>query len=127
MNKTLQTKLGNKVGNCYAACLASLFERPIESIPDFTSETDNEWNRKVDNFLASIDCYRVRVKNDREWRPQGYHLAAVDSPHGPWLHEVVCFNGEIRWDPHPSQDSYSLVPVEWEIIIPLNPARGGGR
>ncbi len=36
MIPTYQTKFGNGNGNCLLACVASILERPLDSIPDFT-------------------------------------------------------------------------------------------
>lgn len=34
MKPAMQTKFGEYEGDCFAACIASLFELPIEDVPD---------------------------------------------------------------------------------------------
>lgn len=47
-----QTTFGAKEGNCFAACLASVLELPIEKVPNFCVSSD--WQRLCNAWLAQF-------------------------------------------------------------------------
>lgn len=102
MISVYQTKFGGEEGNCLAACLASIFELPIEAIPDFGE--DALWFARfeawmVENFgLQPVD---LAISPLSDWRPKGYHLICGKSPRGDFEHAIVGRNGEAVHDPHP--------------------------
>lgn len=95
MKRIFQTKRGLG-GNCLAACLASIFEVPLESIPD----------------LAPPECFTdwtVQAKLRREWlatrgldyleidlEKQAYHWTQAAIPCGPCLFAVESPTPEMR-------------------------------
>jgi hypothetical protein len=97
-----QTRTG-KDGNCFAACISSIFEIPLEEIPEFG---DASFLDDVDTFLEPRGLYYVQVPLDDESLSvvfrKGHILSTIEglSPRGG-LHACVALNGKLIWDPHP--------------------------
>lgn len=120
-------------GNCYMACLASIFELPLGEggVPDVASD-DSGWD-DIDRFMNEHGIFLVTLtipmeENLRTWPV--YCLAHVDSyfyPPEEWEpnHICVAFNGEIVWNPNPKDPRpYSEIkPKLFTIFYPLDPAR----
>ena len=140
MRRVLQTRTGAPNGNCTAACLASIFEVPLDEVPDPRWPDDILWSegqektltrrghlaretraQAFQDFLARYGVYSLNVKfDDLNGFLVGYTIGAVTNPRGI-PHAVVCYNGKIEWDPNPLQDSYD-VPVEvYEIFVLRDP------
>lgn len=116
MTRVTQTRTGEN-GNCFAACLASIFDLPMESIPDF-EVTEPGWLGRVAEFLELLDLYYVQVDTDDAMLAEmfrygrTYTLMIGVSPRGG-LHAVVALNGEMVHDPHPQDGTgRGLVKVE---------------
>jgi len=131
MTPVYQTLFGNKQGNCYAASIASLFEIPLEEVPNFC--WDKNWPNNRDEWLKErgFACisFEVTKESYSTWLfdltnrfKNVMHLAAVESPRGPWLHSVVFQNGKLIHDPHPDGGSQDAIPVEFDFFISINPA-----
>jgi len=103
MNPVYQTKFGKTEGNCLAACLASIFEIPIESVSDF-GLTDLWYAKFEDYMIQTFDLQPVDLLVDKldGWKPKGYHLINGKSPRGNYDHAVVGLSGEPVHDPFPN-------------------------
>jgi hypothetical protein len=110
MKPVEQTVLMPPGGNCFAACMASILELPLDAVPHF-EEDDwvirwNEWLRPRN--LAIMVCTLPEDENlQRRYRETcmpGFTIPGADSPRGPWQHAVVAFDGELVWDPHPQRE-----------------------
>jgi len=99
-----QTRTGQESGNCFAACLASILERPIWDIPEFGG--DEEFLINIQDFLEPLGLYYVQVlPNDPVLeiafrRGEVFHTIEGVSPRGG-EHAIVGLNGSPIWDPHP--------------------------
>jgi hypothetical protein len=62
MKRINQTKFGPLEGNCFAACLASLLELPIEDVNIETG--DNHWLESVQEFLRKRNLFYLEVRLD---------------------------------------------------------------
>lgn len=128
-----QTKFGKPEGNCYAACLASIFEVPIEECPDYsdiawgddndfaTAEGAAEWQRRTNEFLARFGvyecCLSVPGLLQGDWRPQGWTILGGEGPRG-LEHAVVGKGLDMVHDPHPSREGLVRVKdVTFFVII----------
>jgi hypothetical protein len=105
MNPVFQTKFGKPLGNCHAACLASIFEIELDSIPNFGHRSDwylkfIDWCRR-ELQLTPIDIDIDDYENALFYKPLGYHLINGLSVSGDYWHSVVGLNGEIAHDPNP--------------------------
>lgn len=112
MKPVVQTKIhipGEQDGNCFAACVASLFEVELDSVPNFVEfqgplgwwDAARAWCRE-----CGYDIARIEKLNDvMLWSdcPPGDHaLATIRSPRGDWLHTVVIDReGVVVHDPYP--------------------------
>lgn len=122
MKPVFQTKFTNvetgELGNCIAACLASLLEVGIEDIPYFNPDDSNEVNnRKLDQLLAEHGCYLAgHVWPSKEL--EGYYLASYEVVKASgYKHCVVCKNGKIVHDPR-GDEGVQLKPEPvylWDI------------
>jgi hypothetical protein len=122
MKPVEQTYLTYPDGNCFAACVASVLELPLEAVPDFKGEG---WLDRWQEWLAKHNLTFVNFHIDPadEWRPPGYSLLAADSPRGAWLHSVVCHNGTIVFDPHPERHMGVGKWQEWTVFVVLDPSK----
>jgi hypothetical protein len=115
MHRVFQTKYGGsgapkeQRGNCIAACLASIFELPLDAVPDFAeSLPKGEWLQELDLWLGTRGLYPILIdlsKSNTDYRPSGYHLTSTNSPRlekdNPQDgHMVVGLNGRIVHNPN---------------------------
>jgi len=120
---------GTQRGNCFAACIASLLELPLEEVPNFCTKCD--WREAANLWLASRGLFYVDLKlpgdlRDEHVRFWGYHVISGMSVRNI-RHSVVGFGGKTVFDPHPS--GAGLIEGDWEygFLIPQNPARKNSR
>lgn len=96
---------GSRPGNCLQACIASIFELPLDDVPHFV-EFKSQWYDKFNAFLAEHDLWPIELSCDHHlptdsyFKDAGYYLAGGKSPRGI-MHSVVYHNGELAHDPHP--------------------------
>ena len=115
-----QTETGDR-GNCLSACVASLLEIPIESVPNFTSEPYeppgmqplrlNEWLSKLG--LQAI-YYVTDTMHCNHACPDDYYIITGFSPRGR-PHVVIGHQKQIVHDPHPTRAG--LVSIDGLIVI----------
>lgn len=121
-----QTTFGVPEGNCFAACLASLLEIPLEEVPDLTHETDSSWWGVVEKWLRLRGLYAVnfvcRGKDLDTFVPPGLHILNGPSPRGAFDHSVVARGREIVHDPHPSRAGLAGYRDRM-MLVPMDPAR----
>jgi hypothetical protein len=112
-----QTVLGFTNGNCFAACIASLLEVPIASLPIIPSEM--EWLETTQKALIPHGLFYLEVRLDVAVSYPMYEMRnrlcvlTGKSPRGKFWHSVVgavhhddCENKvlfETLHDPHPSR------------------------
>lgn len=111
-----QTTFGERKGNCFAACVASVLELPLEEVPNFCCENwDGEWYQAFKGWLRArgLDaiCYAVLDGGD-EARAQIFRIAC-ELRGVPWigsgpnpsgvLHSTVWLGDALVHDPNPSQ------------------------
>lgn len=117
MIPVMQTKTGLR-GNCYAACLASVLEIPLETLPGFFSEEDegvddqeitNRWWERVRAFLRPMGygVLNMSFVDPEHWKALGWEGHAIVSGPSPRLenahHATVWKDGVMVHDPHPDQ------------------------
>jgi hypothetical protein len=129
MRPVVQTTFGYPLGNCYAACVASLLEIPLESCPVIPAGAD--WNGIWDAWFAARGIARVCFSlGDGSWVPKGYAILSGISPRVMFdennervHHCCVGLNGELVHDPHPDQSFLEGVTMA-DILYPLDPSTG---
>ena len=115
------------VGNCLQACVASIIDLPLESVPHFTWYM-SEWANRLYMFLDQQGykfngCHNIR-HDDGFWKRgfkgiDGYAIVGGSSPRGTWNgHAVIYKDGHPCFDPHP--DNKFLTEVKDVYIIEKN-------
>lgn len=105
-----QTIFGDKKGNCFAACIATILEVPLESLPNFAVEfTGDDWAERMAEWLMEhlgVSVINVEVKDEASCLRclNGVeHVVGGKSPRGDFGHCVVAVGGKVVHDPHPSR------------------------
>lgn len=114
-----QTKFGGVEGNCFSACVASMFELPLERVPFFMVHGD-KWYSVFAEWLGHRGEYPVCLPLRDEWRPTGLYILSGTSPRGSFLHSVVARGHEIVHDPHPSRAGLLSI-VDAIMIVRIDP------
>lgn len=122
MEKIDQTIFGMPEGNCFAACVASILEQPLITMPDHRNLDNEAWWQVWYDWLRPRNYNLMNFKAGGEWTPLGYSIAGVQSPRGDWLHAVVALDGKPVHDPHPARDSLTAEIKEYTMLYQLNPA-----
>jgi len=101
MKEVFQTKFGYPDGNCHAACLASIFELEIETIPNFG--VGPSWYEKFTLWcIAKLGVQPIDIQiNDEVFTPSGFHMINGPSKNGDFWHSVVGMDGKVFHDPYP--------------------------
>lgn len=108
----MQTLFGDKKGNCFPACIASILEVPLDRVPNFCVDFPNSWSQEANRWLArnhKLGLATVQVPEGTSYDdlmlPRDcHHIITAKSPRGDFNHCVVGMNGIIIHDPHPSGD-----------------------
>lgn len=143
MHKVYQTTFGfsdackpEEKGNCYSACLASLMDLSLHSVPNFhvvTSQKNIDWGTAVNAWLAERGLWTTHVLWSKEWleywAPQaGGYILSGKSPRGDHNHAVVAEGTKIWHDPasreYPFQTGLEASSEEFpwvvEILVPFD-------
>ncbi len=118
MTPVKQTKLygadGIHNGNCFAACLASLLDLPLWMVPPFEDmfgrHTDHHMTRCAEWLRRMFGLHLVRTEGHQFEALPEFYMASGLSPRGVF-HAVICSNGKMVHDPHPSDAGVAV--VEW--------------
>ena len=121
-----QTIFNDTLGDCFSACVASIFELPIEEVPNFWEQTQDvsEFWRLNNKWLMQnkgFKCIHFELlPKDRHVVDDLLCIACAKSPRGKTDHAVVWKNGLIH-DPHPSSAGLVEEPNTFTIFVPINP------
>jgi hypothetical protein len=116
----------NIYGNCLRACLASILEVEIDSIPAFEKKyglESHEWYTDFQNYLDSQNLKDKGCKYEPTEEQlinytgiDGYYIVGGKSPrpikNG---HAVIYYKGNMVHDPHPSNDGLVQIWFIWKI------------
>lgn len=121
MKPCLQTSFGDKQGNCFSACIASLLELAIEDVPNFCVDYgEDDWQNEAEKWLGKRGLALVSVQINEEvpaW--DFYWMAGGKSGRGIY-HAVIYRAGELVHDPHPSGCGINGDPTDGFVILPLD-------
>jgi len=114
MKFVFQSKFGNGEGNCFAACIASLLEIDLDSVPDFYLLFQANWFDKFNEWLHPLGFSAIIISHHAIHQEVGlpsdcYYLMGGMSPRGI-MHSVIGLDGKMVHDPHPSGEG--LVNVD---------------
>lgn len=126
-----QTRFGGpsappeEIGDCFAACMASILEVPLASIP-FGLGTTDKWLEPCQEWLAlrglALVCFEVDVDADVVWPKEAWCIISGKSPRGEWDHSTVGRNGQIEHDPHPSRAGLRGVKRQIDMFVVIDPS-----
>lgn len=119
MIKLHQTKFGDKQGNCFATCVACLFDiKDVDSVPNFCVDYD-DWFKAFCDFISQYGYTAIMLTPNHEVRARlkdTLMIAGGMSPRGI-NHAVIVKGEELVWDPHP--DNTGLLKIEdVTVLIP---------
>lgn len=131
MRPVFQTKFGGvdaepgEKGDCFAACVASILELPLEEVPNFC-ESDY-WHKDVNEWLAERGLALLTI-NDGAWKlcdwPMDWDTTwVIGSGLGArgHRHSVVYQGDRMVHDPYPDGDGVVLDQVD--VFVVRDPAR----
>ncbi len=122
-----QTEVG-ATGNCFSACLASLFAMKIDDVPNFFhiayDESAEAWWKAVRGWLKDKG-YGVMslspVNTDILSQYDGIFIVSGKSCRGI-EHAVLYQHGKIIHDPHPSKCGVESIECV-DLLYPLDPSK----
>lgn len=115
-------------GNCFAACVASILEMPIEKVPNFVQErghpvTTDWWDRFL-NWLYPLGYSAIMILPSPEALLDGaYSVVTGNSPRGDFDHCVVYYGKEMAHDPHPERIGIGNKLTDAVYFVKRNPAK----
>ena len=104
-----QTKFGKPDGDCFAACIASVLEVPLESLPNLNGYSEDDWWLKTQEWVEENSDYsyiEVSITGLKEAAPifgNSYWIATGKSPRGGCNHAVVFCRDKMVHDPYPDR------------------------
>ena len=121
-----QQRVHHEQGDCFAACFASIFEVPLESVLDLYGAAS--WVQKEDRMaLANLGLALTPISWDA---PRGYAILSVKSALFPGkTHAVVAKEGRVVWDPSPdprshrTDEEYQRDATHYYVFYALDPAQ----
>lgn len=124
--KPVDQTIFGKGGNCLAACIASIFEYPLQDVPNFCGDyDDNSWFHALNDWLLRQGFVAVMFKTqeavlDHLWLRGAFCIVSGTTERG-LSHATVWQNEKCVHDPHPSRAG--LLEIEDVIVfVSLNPA-----
>lgn len=129
MKPVYQTIFNHPLGDCFRACVASIFEFPIKDMPNFwehTQDTSEFW-KFVDAWMVrkfGIRCISVKFnKEDLHLIDGILCVACAKSPRCKDEDHAVVWQDGLIHDPHPSSAGLVEEPDSFTLFIPINPNR----
>ena len=138
MKPVQQTIFSKGKGNCYAACLATILELPLESVPNFCA-MKGDWMDQANQWLSRCDLALWEQSLAADGSIPGWNaltpgmpvIVSGKSPRGDFFHAVVGVYArlpdgrhslEYIHDPHP--DGRFLASAQWAtIFLAIHPER----
>jgi hypothetical protein len=137
MKPVMQSIVDPVNGDCLRACIASIFELPLEEVPHFVA-LGTGWHAALQNWLRPMglvmQSYPYRGAVDvPAWWPSGWWIASVESEVYPGGSHAVVMRGTETIDdvedwmavahdpsPHPRRTPYKF--REAKFFVALDPA-----
>ncbi len=137
MKPQMQLRVSNVNGDCHAACIASILDVPIETLPDFFSDNPpNPYTRRTE-WLLNHGLQESYYLVGSFPAPYGYGILSVRSAVFPGATHSVVWDGEgtgwgkIIHNPNPEDPRGVEIPnkdwVGFWVLALLDPARVGER
>ncbi|KPH79304.1 hypothetical protein [Bosea vaviloviae] len=107
-------------GNCQSAVLASLLDLPLDQVIDTAGDEVRKqgfW-KAIGLWLADRGLKIVQAQPGDDRLKGAYSSGCGPSPRGDFWHAVVCKNGVMVFDPHPSDDGVRSIERH-DLIVPM--------
>jgi hypothetical protein len=124
MIEVTQTTFGNgddpddlrEPGNCFAACLASIFELSLKDLPKDLNDSNKIWWDEVTKWCTTtFDYIPVYLDASTDYDFNGLCIAIGKSPRDV-RHAVIYDKGRMIFDPHPSRGGIEE-PVAYVVFV----------
>lgn len=136
MKPVHQNIFGSPNGNCFQACVASIFELPLEDVPHFCGYKNKHWFQDIQRWMNERGFFYFPVcfsETNLEYEtlypilPDVLCIASGKSPRGNFNHSVVGvirsgYDFRILYDPHPDNTGLDGKPETLEFFVAINPA-----
>lgn len=110
--------------NSFAACIASILEVSIDSIPDFAGDYGERWFSALADWLMPMNLSVTFLGYDAQRPlPRGYSILTCIPPGMRHSHCFVALDGKIVWDPCPIKKQGPGEPKYWTVFTVLDPGR----
>jgi hypothetical protein len=118
VKKVDQTIFGTGKGNCFAACVASILELPIEEVPNFCDAPGN-WLVPFKAWLAERGLFAIIVEHATCVDSARHFIACGDyeGPTGNGPHAVVYENAKLSHNPNPRHEGRDLAQVHTLVFL----------
>lgn len=121
-----QDLFGVGVGNCFAACVASILELPLAEVPNFCCDyPENEWYQVFANWLNARGCMPLCFPVGRSDQAGWLKIARDCGTGVPWIgsgdnpdgakHSTVWMADKMVHDPNPSRRG--IIEIEDALFI----------
>lgn len=119
MKRVKQTIIDFEKGDCFRACVASIFELPIGSVPNFMMDGKEKFSHHLESWCNRLGLKAIDITtDDLSVINECYVIAGGASPRNKnFNHAVVWLNGKIIHDPHPSNDGINGDPKMFTVFI----------
>ena len=122
MKPVYQTRYGAKTGNCFQACIASLFELNLQDVPDFCNRYDDgSYHKEFVKWLNKKGYSAISVKANSLYShclKNCLVLTAGKNKDGI-MHQAIYKNGKPVFNPN--KKCSGITPEFIDIIFPLDP------
>jgi len=123
MKPVNQTIFDNELGDCIRACIASIFEFPIEKMPNFWEQTQsamvfwellNNWTTKELNHK----CIVVNISNGHAFYIRGLLcIALCEVKSNSEIDHAVIWCDKLIHDPHPYSNGDNIKQPRYFVIF----------
>ena len=93
-------------GNCFQACVASLFGLTLDCVPHFVTHGDDWWTlfeRWCEERYGFKPVYLLSQEKSA-WADNVVNIAMGTTSRGNDIHACIYENNDLIHDPHPSRD-----------------------
>lgn len=127
---------GRPNGDCFRACVASIFELPLDQVPHFLEPQVSRWFLRAQEWLKQFalaldyDSHPAAARPPRY--PRGWWIASVESELFPGSQHAVVMRGieldtdeppwRVAWDPSPRPRTTPYVFRGATWFVALDPA-----
>lgn len=101
MLRQSQTILAPPLGNCFSTCLACILELPVDAVPNFVGDYNDDWFLKLCAWLEPSNLTPLIIQFQEGAFPAGYSVLSSEIESSSDGHCLVALDGAPCWDPAP--------------------------